>query len=373
MYGKGSSATVLDRYRHHADAFEALLAGTTDDGWDAPSPCEGWRARDVVAHLVDLGSKLLRDRAGVQPTGAPSVVDDPAAAFRAMRADVERVLEDPATPPKLVGDIDAVLSFDIAQHGWDLAMATGQDATIDPAFVQTAWDMLSPLGPDWSRWQRDSTHAYGPAVPVPNDAPLQHRLLGLIGRDPNWTADQSAGAPNTSVLVRSLTHNFEHALSAIETAIADCPDNMWETDLWPDEARQGPLKRADGRPWGLGGSAPWNLAHHALTIADYDLTGDFEPWVPPPPFDEHEGGHPTCLFTKTELLGYVDWCRGRVRQTLNTFTEEVAARPLPSAHRYRGMLFGVIVGATPMHIRDHASQIRQFLTAAGVKPQSHPE
>jgi hypothetical protein len=27
----------------------------------------------------------------------------------------------------------------------------------------------------------------GPEVPVPDDAPLQHRLLGLIGRDPGWT------------------------------------------------------------------------------------------------------------------------------------------------------------------------------------------
>ncbi len=28
---------------------------------------------------------------------------------------------------------------------------------------------------------------YRPEVKVPQDAPLQDRLLGLIGRDPNWT------------------------------------------------------------------------------------------------------------------------------------------------------------------------------------------
>jgi hypothetical protein len=27
---------------------------------------------------------------------------------------------------------------------------------------------------------------FGPEVPVPEDAPLQHRLLGFIGRDPDW-------------------------------------------------------------------------------------------------------------------------------------------------------------------------------------------
>ncbi len=34
-----------------------------------------------------------------------------------------------------------------------------------------------------------------------------------------------------------------------------------------------------------------------------------------------------------------------------------------------GTLFGVIVGSIPLHVIEHASQIRQFLTAAGVKLQ----
>jgi hypothetical protein len=50
----------------------------------------------------------------------------------------------------------------------------------------------------------------------------------------------------------------------------------------------------------------------------------------------------------------------------------MAARPLPSAHRYHGMLFGVLVGSMPLHVVEHASQIRQFLTAAGVKVQPMP-
>jgi hypothetical protein len=50
----------------------------------------------------------------------------------------------------------------------------------------------------------------------------------------------------------------------------------------------------------------------------------------------------------------------------------MAARPLPSAHRYHGMPFGVIVGSMPLHVVEHASQIRQFLTAAGIKVQPMP-
>ena len=31
------------------------------------------------------------------------------------------------------------------------------------------------------------------------------------------------------------------------------------------------------------------------------------------------------------------------------------------------MLFGVLVGSVPLHVVEHASQIRQFLTAAGTE------
>jgi hypothetical protein len=36
------------------------------------------------------------------------------------------------------------------------------------------------------------------------------------------------------------------------------------------------------------------------------------------------------------------------------------------------MLFGVIVGSLPLHVVEHACQIRQFLTTAGVKVQPMP-
>lgn len=106
-----------------------------------------------------------------------------------------------------------------------------------------------------------------------------------------------------------------------------------------------------------------------LSCLDYDLAGEFEPWEPPQPFDENTWSFPNRMFTKTELLGYIDYCRGRVRRTLDALTEDAAARALTSAHRYHGTLFGVLVSSIPLHVVEHASQIRQFLTAAGVKPQ----
>jgi hypothetical protein len=167
--------------------------------------------------------------------------------------------------------------------------------------------------------------------------------------------------------VQSMDRNFEAAFRLMKAALADCPDVLWETDLWPDEATTGPTPHG-----GLHGSAPWFLAYHALLTLDYDLTGEFDQWKPPPPFDENTYSFPNRVFTKVELLGYIDYCRVRVRRTLDTLSVEAASRPLPSAHRDRGTLYGVIVGSMPLHVTEHATQIRQFLTEAGIKVQPMP-
>ncbi|MCP9972699.1 maleylpyruvate isomerase N-terminal domain-containing protein [Actinomadura madurae] len=42
----------LSGYHRALDLFEGLVAGVPRDGWDAPSPCEGWTARDVAGHVA---------------------------------------------------------------------------------------------------------------------------------------------------------------------------------------------------------------------------------------------------------------------------------------------------------------------------------
>jgi hypothetical protein len=168
-------------------------------------------------------------------------------------------------------------------------------------------------------------------------------------------------------LVQSVARNFDEALRLMKAALTDCPDDLWENDLWPEEAPTAPTSHG-----GMHGSAPWFLAYHSLLTLDYDLAGELEPWKPPQPFDENTYGFPNRAFTKAELLGYVDYCCARARQTLDDVFEVRAALLLPEAHRYHGELYGVVVGSTPLHVIEHAAQIRQFLTSAGVKVQAMP-
>ena len=118
--------------------------------------------------------------------------------------------------------------------------------------------------------------------------------------------------------VQSIASNFDRALRLMEVALVDCPDDLWETDLWPDEAPTAPTPQG-----GLHGSAPWFLGYHALLTLDYDLTAEFEPWEPPEPFDDNTFAFPNRRFTKAELLGYIDYSHERVRRTLDALTEDV--------------------------------------------------
>ena len=180
---------IADRYRTLADAFEAKVAAVRPDEWSNPSPCEQWTARDVVGHVVDVHGMMLRPLR-IELAGEPAVADDPLGAFRAARADLEAVLDDPSRADTeydgafgrttVAATVDQFMGFDLAVHGWDLARATGQDETIPPAEVDRVLGFVERLG---TQTMQDNG-VIGPEVAVPDDAPAQDRMLGLLGRDP---------------------------------------------------------------------------------------------------------------------------------------------------------------------------------------------
>lgn len=179
------TSELAKTYDRRAEAFEALVVGTPPERWSSPSPCDGWIARDIVRHVVEFSAQVLTEK-GVEHPPRYADFAGPPGAFRATRDFVVRVLDDPATPPKVASFLHWSLSFDLPQHGWDLAMATGQDPTMDADEVELLWGSLNGDPASWD-WQR-ANGWYGPPVVVPEDAPLQDRVLGLLGRNPFWAS-----------------------------------------------------------------------------------------------------------------------------------------------------------------------------------------
>lgn len=194
-----AGGTVEGRYAKRADAFEALVEGVEADRWDWPSPSAEWRARDVVGHLVTMHGVMLRPL-GRSLTPAATVDDDPLAASRAARHDVESLLGNPQTaavevdtpmgPSTYAKHVDQVVSEDLVLHGWDLASATGQDDTIDPAELDRLWPGVKDI-PDIMRQPEafgPGIVVFGPVVEVADNAPIQDQVLGYLGRDPSFAA-----------------------------------------------------------------------------------------------------------------------------------------------------------------------------------------
>ena len=77
---------------------------------------------------------------------------------------------------------------ELVVHGWDLAVATGQAYRPDDATLQVSYDFLAQTADD----PESRGEIYGPVVPVPDDAPLLDRVVGLAGRNPAWSERRSS-------------------------------------------------------------------------------------------------------------------------------------------------------------------------------------
>lgn len=178
---------AADRYRHLAQRFTAVVDHVPDDAWDASSPCEGWTARQVLDHVVESQHGFL-----ARFDLAPSLEgDDIRARWRVVRDAVQAGLDDPATaqteyagmfgPTTFAATVDDFLSTDLLVHAWDIARAAGlaEHEPMPPEEVDRLDARLRPMG--------DSLRmpgAFGPEIPVADDAPAQDRLLGFLGRRP---------------------------------------------------------------------------------------------------------------------------------------------------------------------------------------------
>jgi uncharacterized protein (TIGR03086 family) len=177
---------VLDRFRLLADDFTARAEAVPADAWNSMSPCEGWTARDVVAHVVGSARRSVAPVTGAnaEPVGPD---DDVVAAWAAARAEVESALADPhlagTVVPGPFGEmpldvlVGRLLCVDVLVHTWDLARAAGLDEKINTEAAGQAYEGLKPMdamlrGPG----------RFDAAIEPPADADVQTRLLCFLGR-----------------------------------------------------------------------------------------------------------------------------------------------------------------------------------------------
>src|SRR5581483_2937113 len=179
---------ISDRYRRLSDAFADKIAAVPDDKWDSQSPCDEWKARDVVSHVVGTQGMFL-GFIGKELGDIPSADEDPLAAWNAARATVQAALDDPeqakAEYQGVTGKstfeagVDKFLCTDLVVHGWDLARATGLDETIAPEDVQRVTRNMESMGDNLR-----GPGAFGAEIDAPSGADDQQKMLAFLGRKP---------------------------------------------------------------------------------------------------------------------------------------------------------------------------------------------
>ncbi len=176
-----------------------VVAGVDDDQLGDPTPCAGTSVAGLLAHLAGLTTAFRMAAEKTPALGGPSAspddlppdwrtrlpaqLDDLVAAWRQPSAWEGTAKAGGVTMPAPVAAIVAL--DEVLVHGWDLAVATGQEYAADPAAVEACIGFAASVPAD----APEREGLFGPPVPVPDDAPAFDRLLGLTGRDPRWSAD----------------------------------------------------------------------------------------------------------------------------------------------------------------------------------------
>ncbi|ANY07141.1 TIGR03086 family metal-binding protein [Pseudonocardia sp. HH130630-07] len=177
------------------DRVAALAAAVPADRMADPTPCDGFDVRTLLAHLVTTVRRPAALAAGTDPAAPPlvsaDVLDAPAAAYVAEAAAVQVAWSRPDTGALLdrtvrlpFGEVPgrtAVWAFvnETLVHGWDLAVATGQDPEGDPELATTALVAARQLIP---AEPRGGPVPFAPVVPPAPGAGPAERLANWSGR-----------------------------------------------------------------------------------------------------------------------------------------------------------------------------------------------
>jgi uncharacterized protein (TIGR03086 family) len=187
--------TNLDLFPKAIAESQTRLNAVSADQWTLPTTCEGWDVRALAAHLVS-GSRMaiaLLNGGSRDDAKACFVGDvlsaDPAAEFAAAASEELTLMRSAEMSqvvphPNMDMPVAQLLQFRVSDylvHGWDLARSLRTNESLDSDLVSTVWEGIQPMS---AMLPHTGVFGTGSSSTVPDTAPLQTRLLDLLGRRP---------------------------------------------------------------------------------------------------------------------------------------------------------------------------------------------
>lgn len=301
------------------DMLENAVAACPDALWNDDGTPAFWRIAQHTAYVTDW------------------YLSDPSAPYAPPKPFTKARLEPAATVTAPPYTRDEIVGF--VRYGRDKARALCEGLTAERAsetwtFGKRPW----PLA-EWLMY---------------NMRHVQHHVAQLnlllrlhTGDDaPRWVGRTSVGlaASHAIPLMRdSLWNQLGAAMDTLENAIVASPDA-----LWGDRA---------GQP------EYWYVTYHTLFFLDYYLSPSADGFAPPEPFNLSEldpaGIFPDRVYTKDELLRYLDHGREKCRRLVASLTDETAGE----IRRFNGRDWTVLewLLTTMRHVQHHTAQLHLVL------------
>jgi hypothetical protein len=149
--------------------------------------------------------------------------------------------------------------------------------------------------------------------------------------------------PMDTNLKTSIWQQFGATIDYLADTMSACPDHLWRASLW-----QTPDKPPEFAQF-------WYVVYH--------LTGAEEGFLPPKPFtlieQDDDGPLPERVYTKAELQAYLNDCRRKCKETIETLTAEKAQRHCQFSWGECSFLELLIYNLR--HVHGHASQLNMLL------------
>jgi len=144
-------------------------------------------------------------------------------------------------------------------------------------------------------------------------------------------------------LLEALWNQFGAALDMLENAVVDCPPEVWGTQIGPHEF--------------------WYLTYHTLFFLDLYASESSLDFQPPFPFTlselDSDDRLPERVYTKQELLSYLEFGRQKSRQLIRSLTPERARQRYTSDFKDISLLELSLYNMR--HVQHHAAQLNMLL------------
>ncbi len=181
----------INVFQRAVDQTGGIVAGVRAEQLGGATPCSEWDVRALLNHTI-AGVQMFDNAARGGAFDASmferdNVGADPGAAYDAAAAKLQEALAQPGvidgmwsmpfgTVPGMIATGFATL--ETAQHGWDVARASGQRPDFDPEVTETALATARMAPAEQVR----VPGVFGPETDCPAGAPAHDQLAAFVGR-----------------------------------------------------------------------------------------------------------------------------------------------------------------------------------------------